>query len=305
MLAKSTNPLVQHVSQIGVGERILKKKCLMTLTIKKKKKTRKIKKQEKISVLIIGTFDLFRIFECMCVRIHEEKLPKLSRMRKRRRTKRKKNQKKKTDQKKKPKKSSKEESESGSIVLLKYTGRRRRRKRKPQDRIAKVTFGENASTKQISWGSGSRHIDFDEILYIAWGHWTPVFQSGKDQLDPTLCFSVVGKTQTLDVQAQSKEMAELWVKELRIIDWTTDIDQSVRDKFNAKLLYEEVLVTVQQSTYFQDQFVQPMNFVCLCLLFKSILFVRAMLFVCLYLYFYLYIGLITRFRFYFFIDLLV
>ncbi|ETO26956.1 hypothetical protein RFI_10177, partial [Reticulomyxa filosa] len=191
-----------------------------------------------------------------------------------------------------------------------YTGRRRRR-RKPQDRIAKVTFGGNASPKQISWGSGSRHIDFDEILYIAWGHWTPVFQSRKDQLDPTLCFSVVGKTQTLDVHAQSKEMAKLWVKGLiKLIGQTDeqamklskqgletenntdgddsnqakkadkdkgntkehkkcvrslvllqqdlfvmtttvfrnleeeriwDIDQSVRDKFNAKLLYEEAL----------------------------------------------------------------
>ncbi|ETO31546.1 hypothetical protein RFI_05576 [Reticulomyxa filosa] len=229
-------------------------------------------------------------------------------------------------------------------LFLKYTGRRRR---KPQDRIVKVTFGENASPKQISWGSGSRHIDFDEIVYIAWGHWTPVFQSRKDQLDPTLCFNV---------QAQSKEMAELWVKGLRkligqtdeqamklskqgletentdggdgnqakkadkdkgntkehkkrarslmllqqdlfVMTTTTvfrnleeeriwDIDQSVRDKFNAKLLYEEALkedvpwrqwnhwvrervvaylkennrVTVQQPTYFQDQFVQPMNF---------------------------------------------
>merc|ERR1711902_256679 len=97
-------------------------------------------------------------------------------------------------------------------LFLKYTGKRRR---KPQDRIVKVSFNNNYKPKQISWGSGSRHIDFSEILYIAWGHKTPVFEARKDQLKKELCFSVVGKQQILDVQAQSKEMAELWVKGLR------------------------------------------------------------------------------------------
>jgi len=190
-------------------------------------------------------------------------------------------------------------------LFLKYTGRRRR---KPQDRIVKVTFGEGGAAKQISWGSGSRHIDFDDVVYIAWGHWTPVFQARKDQIEPDLCFSVVSKTQILDVQAQSKEMAEVWVKGLRkligqtdeqanklskeglenetfggptqpkkekdkpnnkeqkkrarslmllqqdlfVMTTTTvfrnleeeriwDIDQTVRDQFNAKVLYEEAL----------------------------------------------------------------
>merc|ERR1712087_888360 len=97
-------------------------------------------------------------------------------------------------------------------LFLKYTGKRRR---KPQDRIVKVSFDNKYKPKQISWGSGSRHIDFNEILYIAWGHWTPVFEARKDQLKEKLCFSVVGKQQILDVQAQSPEMAELWVKGLR------------------------------------------------------------------------------------------
>jgi len=97
-------------------------------------------------------------------------------------------------------------------LFLKYTGKRRR---KPQDRIVKVSFDNKYRAKQISWGSGSRHIDFSEIMYISWGHWTPVFEARKDQLKKDLCFSVVGKQQILDVQAQSKEMAELWVKGLR------------------------------------------------------------------------------------------
>jgi len=100
-------------------------------------------------------------------------------------------------------------------LFLKYTGKRRR---KPQDRIVKVSWTRTDNKyrpKQISWGSGSRHIDFSDILYISWGHWTPVFEARKDQLKEDMCFSVVGKQQILDVQAQSKEMAELWVKGLR------------------------------------------------------------------------------------------
>merc|ERR1712228_1007667 len=46
---------------------------------------------------------------------------------------------------------------------------------------------------------------------------TPVFQKRTDSLamDENTCFSVIGKQQTLDLQAQTKEMTELWVKGLR------------------------------------------------------------------------------------------
>ncbi len=54
------------------------------------------------------------------------------------------------------------------------------------------------------------------------GHWTPVFEARKEQLGPQLCFSVVGKQKILDVQAQSKEMAELWLKGLRKLIGHTD-----------------------------------------------------------------------------------
>eukprot|EP01084_Bolivina_argentea_P304219 525330_1 len=108
-------------------------------------------------------------------------------------------------------------------LFLKFTGKRRR---KPQDRIVKVSFDKQNKPKQISWGSGPRHISWEDIQYIAWGHWTPVFDARKDQLNPELCFSVVGKQQILDVQAQSKQMTELWVKGLRMLlgqsDYTSD-----------------------------------------------------------------------------------
>jgi len=112
-------------------------------------------------------------------------------------------------------------------LFLKYTGKRRR---KPQDRIVKVSFDNKYKAKQISWGSGSRHIDFSEILYVAWGHYTPVFEARKDQLKKDLCFSVVGKTQILDVQAQSKEMAELWVKGLRKLMGHSDAESDRKAK---------------------------------------------------------------------------
>ena len=97
-------------------------------------------------------------------------------------------------------------------LFLKYTGTRRR---KPQDRIVKISFDSRGNARYISWGSGSRHIDFDDMLYAIRGHWTPVFLARKHQLDPDLCFSVVGREQTLDIQAQTKQMAELWVKGIR------------------------------------------------------------------------------------------
>ena len=112
-------------------------------------------------------------------------------------------------------------------LFLKYTGKRRRR---PQDRIVKVSFDNKHKPKQISWGSGSRHIDFNDILYIAWGHWTPVFQARKDQLPAEQCFSVIGKMQILDIQATSKQMAELWVKGLRMLIGQTDDEAEALSK---------------------------------------------------------------------------
>ena len=112
-------------------------------------------------------------------------------------------------------------------LFLKYTGKRRR---KPQNRIVKVSFDNEYRPKRISWGSGSRHIDFTNILYIAWGHWTPVFEARTDQLEKELCFSVVGKQQSLNVQAQSKEMAELWVKGLRALLGQSDVESDRRAK---------------------------------------------------------------------------
>ena len=99
-------------------------------------------------------------------------------------------------------------------LFLKHT---KRKSRKPQYRIVKVNFDQEFNAKEVCWGSGSRRIPVSEIRYISWGHWTPVFDGQRDQLQSELCFSVVGKMQILDLETQTKEMAELWVKGLRML----------------------------------------------------------------------------------------
>lgn len=97
-------------------------------------------------------------------------------------------------------------------LFLKHTGKRRR---KPQDRFVKVSFDASGKPLNISWGSGSRHINFEDICTITWGHWTPVFTARKETLDHNLCFSVIGREQILDLQAPERDVAELWVLGLR------------------------------------------------------------------------------------------
>jgi len=109
-------------------------------------------------------------------------------------------------------------------LFLKHTGKRRR---KPQDRFVKVTFDQDGEPRNISWGSGSRHINFEDICTITWGHWTPVFTERKETLNPNLCFSVIGREQILDLQAPEREVAELWVLGLRALK-ELDNDESDR-----------------------------------------------------------------------------
>merc|ERR1719461_1616921 len=117
-------------------------------------------------------------------------------------------------------------------LFLKHTGKRRR---KPQDRFVKVSFDADGKAKTISWGSGSRHINFDAIRTVTWGHWTPCFLERKEQLDPNVCFSVISNEQVLDLQAPDRSVAELWVLGLRGLlginpVQADDIAQSMKEK---------------------------------------------------------------------------
>eukprot|EP01084_Bolivina_argentea_P155048 270238_1 len=126
-------------------------------------------------------------------------------------------------------------------LFLKYTGKKRR---KPQDRIIKVTFDDNEKPIQISWGSGSRHIQWNDLLYISHGHWTPVFQARKDMLNPKLCFSVVGKQQILDILSENQELVGIWVKGLRML---LDQCDEEADRLSKKMLAEGNLAQTKQK----------------------------------------------------------
>eukprot|EP00493_Phyllostaurus_siculus_P017774 UN18048 len=57
---------------------------------------------------------------------------------------------------------------ANGTLFMKHTGRKKNRA--PQDRFVKVTFDQQKGTAtRISWGSGSRHLDFSEVKLIAWG----------------------------------------------------------------------------------------------------------------------------------------
>jgi len=90
-------------------------------------------------------------------------------------------------------------------LFYRYTGSRSRSK--PQDRVVKVSFDIDGKAKEISWGSGTRHIAFSEILYVAHGHWTPVFDVRKNGLDKDKCFSIIARdNKILDLEGSSKHL---------------------------------------------------------------------------------------------------
>jgi myosin heavy subunit len=93
----------------------------------------------------------------------------------------------------------------------------RKKSHKAQDRMIKISFDARHQPTEISWGGGSRHIYWKDILYVQWGFSTPVFAAKKDylHLDEKLCFSVVAKDRILDLQSHTPEKSELWVKGIR------------------------------------------------------------------------------------------
>jgi len=85
-----------------------------------------------------------------------------------------------------------------------------------QDRVVKVCYDHEGTPLELSWGKGSRHIMWDDILYVAWGHWTPVFLKKQNKLNPQRCLSVVARNgRVLDLEGYNKSITELWVRGLR------------------------------------------------------------------------------------------
>merc|ERR1712176_1074064 len=122
-------------------------------------------------------------------------------------------------------------------LFFRHAGSRHRNK--PQDRVVKVSFDHDGKPKEISWGSGSRHIFFRDIMYISWGHYTPVFNVRKDVLDSKKCFSIIAVNgQTLDLEGYSVNITELWVKGLRKLKGHTDDKSDKMAKKNLKNLLD-------------------------------------------------------------------
>ena len=120
-------------------------------------------------------------------------------------------------------------------LFFRHAGSKNRNR--PQDRVVKVAFHSNGKPKEISWGSGSRKIAFNDVLYVAYGHYTPVFDVRKDFLDKKKCFSVVAKDgKTLDLEGYSENVAELWVRGLRRLLGQNDEKAEIMAKKNFKNL---------------------------------------------------------------------
>jgi len=69
---------------------------------------------------------------------------------------------------------------------------------------------------ELSWGKASRHIMWCDILYISWGHWTPVFVAKQDKLSSQRCLSVVARNKrVLDLEGYNQSVTQLWVRGLR------------------------------------------------------------------------------------------
>jgi len=112
---------------------------------------------------------------------------------------------------------------ANGTLFMKHTGRKKNRA--PQDRFVKVTFDQQKGTAtRISWGSGSRHLDFSEVKLIAWGHHSPTFVAKASELDPRTCFSIVSQHSILDLQNTDVRVVEQWVRGLRDIIGQSDDD---------------------------------------------------------------------------------
>ena len=106
---------------------------------------------------------------------------------------------------------------ANGVWVMKHSGVKNIKE--PKEKLLKVLFNNRYRAKTLTWGSGSRYIDFSEIESVVSGHWTPVFHARKDDrdIDPDFCFSVIGKYETLDVEMYDKELVSIWVSGLRLL----------------------------------------------------------------------------------------
>jgi len=89
-------------------------------------------------------------------------------------------------------------------------------------------------------------------MYIAWGHWTPVFVKRNEKLKENRCLSIVAKDgRVLDLEGYNRSITELWVRGLRKLMGHSDEESEEMAKRNLKNLMdgayqrEKPITTVQ------------------------------------------------------------
>ena len=79
-----------------------------------------------------------------------------------------------------------------------------------------IEYDKKNKPKQVRWGSGSRAVDFNELLFVAYGH------PNCDTDDETF-FCIIGKQRSLNLQSKNKYVTKLWVKGIcRLIGHTEE-----------------------------------------------------------------------------------
>merc|ERR1719150_1179738 len=64
----------------------------------------------------------------------------------------------------------------------------------PKEVFIKVNIdAETGNPLRITWGTGNRHVEWENVKLIAWGHHTPTFtaMTQNKSMNPNTCFSVV------------------------------------------------------------------------------------------------------------------
>eukprot|EP01083_Nonionella_stella_P026838 73898_1 len=104
------------------------------------------------------------------------------------------------------------------------------RYRNPRRSCLWIRYESNSCVaKEITyqWNGGVGSIEISNILFIAHGHWTKLFQeySAKNEVDKESCFSIVQhpKYGAHDVIADDKETAKHWIDGLRQILGHSDV----------------------------------------------------------------------------------
>eukprot|EP01083_Nonionella_stella_P145898 458181_1 len=130
---------------------------------------------------------------------------------------------------------------------------------KAQERFIKILM-ERGAPHSIAWGSGERFILMKDISCVSSGHVSPVFKNSKS--DASLCFSIIASRKTLDLEADTKEKADMWVSGLRVMLGHSDAQAlkiSIQIKNGETLLAPPPKKSVRRSSVLDQRQLFEMN----------------------------------------------